>query len=594
MQIAKNRKFIISGIIVVVLLFIITTFVVIKNANAASGDWDDYISTSVLTKDTDNYYIIKTAEELAKCNYYSSTYYATNAKIRLYANISLSAHYWTPRTFNGEFDGNGYTISYLNVNVPTGNNAGLFGECSNANVHDLILYSANVTGCKNSGALVGSTSGTTTITNISVRSSLVYANNNTSSSNTYHYAGGVVGYSGAGNISYCRVENCSVYSRNNDSSHPSAYLYAGGIAGYKSSGNIEKCYTRGGYVRSGYSSGALYASTTYAGGILGYGFVNITNCFSQSSYIYSARAQASNIVVSYAYSGGIAGICSGKIDGCFNRSKVYAYAKENTSGSGTITKYSNANAGGICGALATISNCYNTGNIIGGKENKTFNVNYSITKQRGEQRGSARWTSNHTEKITGTITILSKVYYDDIQPNTSSLTNCYGIKNPFSNDASFSLSSSYIVGGAMSGNGTYAGTYSYSASNSGYMDVYQAGNTNGIAKNITSSVNLHGYIASWNVYSDLQVRIEYSATALKLTFYYKQQDSYNGGKTQKSESILSDTSLNRTYKYTLKTTDQLKNVSLGSAFTTDANINDGLPYVKDFYWKNDVSRPAIS
>ena len=67
---------------------------------------------------------------------------------------------------NATFDGKGYTIS--NLTITDGNNdyAGLFGAIKDASIGNLKLATVDIDGGSNVGALVGSATGTTTLSNI--------------------------------------------------------------------------------------------------------------------------------------------------------------------------------------------------------------------------------------------------------------------------------------------------------------------------------------------------------------------------------------------------------------------------------------------
>ena len=71
-----------------------------------------------------------------------------SANYRLMSNISLSSYAdWQSLTsggnyFSGEFDGNGYTIS--DINITNYSNASLFGYVRNAKIHDLHITDINI------------------------------------------------------------------------------------------------------------------------------------------------------------------------------------------------------------------------------------------------------------------------------------------------------------------------------------------------------------------------------------------------------------------------------------------------------------------
>ena len=226
----NKKKIIILVLIFVIVCAISLSAVIIKNATATTGNWDSYVS-STLNKDTDGYYKITTAEDFAKCNAYSGTYYKSSVKLRLYANIDMSAHYWNPRTFYGELDGNGFTIKNLKVGEnnsnPTDQYAGLFSCLDGGNVHDLIIMYAYVYSYKYSGAVAGYLKGSGVINNVQCTSNYIYAFNNSDKSSSTYYCGGIVGYLYSGSITNGKVRGGSNNSRNNDANYTNATLYTG-------------------------------------------------------------------------------------------------------------------------------------------------------------------------------------------------------------------------------------------------------------------------------------------------------------------------------------------------------------------------------
>ena len=81
--------------------------------------------------------------------------------IELSGNIDLSAHYWVPigtaaHPFNGTFNGNNKTVSGLNINDGSLDNAGLFGYASGATIRNLTVTAGSIAGDENVGVLAGS------------------------------------------------------------------------------------------------------------------------------------------------------------------------------------------------------------------------------------------------------------------------------------------------------------------------------------------------------------------------------------------------------------------------------------------------------
>lgn len=128
-------------------------------------------------------------------------------------NISIpGTNTWQPigneqKTFNGIFDGNGYTISNLNLTSEYSRN-GLFGSIRNAKIVNLQLKNIRMTGTINTevclGSLVGYAKGDCTLSNIFVTNSQLTPS---ITGNGYLMVGGLVGYSNAYNL---RIRNCEL------------------------------------------------------------------------------------------------------------------------------------------------------------------------------------------------------------------------------------------------------------------------------------------------------------------------------------------------------------------------------------------------
>ncbi len=241
----------------------------------------------------DGYYAISNASQL---NSFAQLVNSGNTTIKgkLTANISCSGT-WTPigtsYAFNGIFDGQGHTISGLNVT--SGNNVGLFGIIgSNGTVQNVGVINSTLKGGNYVGGIAGQSAGriincystaTVGITTSSGGGSAYYSVDVDSISGNYDVApmakeglsmatgtldgistsiynipsddgsdypsaptkvvGGLVGYMTGGSVSY---------SYNTGSVETSSSNYNGGIVGYKSSGSVTNCYTQSG-------------STTYGG-----------------------------------------------------------------------------------------------------------------------------------------------------------------------------------------------------------------------------------------------------------------------------------------------------------------------------------------
>ena len=278
----------------------------VKTGDDGTTNWD-FIEPVTHKKSVPSGYIgISTAAQL------NAVRNNLNKNYILMANIDLSGWgNWVPiggdenAPFKGAFDGNGYVIKNMTVNVKSANSiyAGLFGYC----------YAGSI---KNLGMLGGSV----------ITSSASYYS---------HYVGGIAGDSSSS------ISNC--YNTGNVRASSVSHSEVGGIVGISSS-SISNCYNTGEVS----ASSASYSS--YAGGIAGYSSsASIINCHNTGD----VRASSA----SYSYAGGIAGYsssASSSISICYNAGDVSASSS---------ASYSPC-AGGIAGdSSSSISNCYNIGDV---------------------------------------------------------------------------------------------------------------------------------------------------------------------------------------------------------------------------------------
>ena len=247
--------------------------------------------------------------------------------------------------FEGNFDGKGYTISGLEINIANSSGnvfASLFGynkgTIKNVNVEGSITVTGNG-GYVDAAGISGRNDGT-----IESCSSNVTIN---VEGEFYAYIGGIVGYN-VGSIISC--EN------NGDISvEVSSYALVGGISGY-SNHLISDCHNTGSVTAS------TDTGTSAAGGVCGYndhpnGGGTIEYCSSKEGKITSSIMNAG--YNDTAQAGGISGYHNGLvIKYCTNYSEVEC----------TVIS-TNSHAGGISGrSHKAIESCTNTGTISGGAD----------------------------------------------------------------------------------------------------------------------------------------------------------------------------------------------------------------------------------
>lgn len=270
--------------------------------------------------------------------------------------------------FKGTFNGNGHTISGLQITRNDEENIGLFGY-SCGTIKNTKISGCSISGKTNVGGIAGyidygkvtncDTAGVITacgkengsyndfyklggVAGVVDKSEIIdcvnYATVNAVSKSGRAYGGGIVGY----NSSSSKISNCSNYgSVKNLSEEGRSDL--GGIVGYDSrGGNIESCYNAGNI--QGFSKEANI------GGLVG---IELEGTVKNSYNIGN--------IISNNVAGGIVGYgCDLQINGCYNAGEISAVSVEEDNG------WYDKIVGGIIGAVEiriTMTNCYNIGSV---------------------------------------------------------------------------------------------------------------------------------------------------------------------------------------------------------------------------------------
>ena len=416
-----------------------------------------------------NPYEISTATQLKAINNNLSACY------KLTANIDLNGEDFTPLgnaesgTFSGIFDGNGFTIS--NLNVFSGKFAGLFG-CNEGTIKNVKLSGIYVYGTRYIGGVVGQNTTLGSVFNCSVSSGDIEADDGINEI----YAGGIIGYNEGfvegtfsnnanlkiNNESSSAVaggiigKNNSVYSVNitdstntgNISASGSKNTYCGGLVGINTSAVEITNSTNTGNVSSSYTT-----SYSYSGGFVGYndnGAITITNSTNTGnvsySYSYSRRSRS--------YSGGFVGYNSGDltITDCTNSGNVLS-SYDYPSFSGGFVGY---NSGDL-----TITNSTNTGNVsspgTGSGGFVGYNDNGAITITNGTNTGNVSSSSSSASysggfvgvDYEGTITISNSTNTGNISGSSG------GFVGSYSYNSKRTIIDSYCLTGSVGRNGNY-------------------------------------------------------------------------------------------------------------------------------------------
>ena len=476
-----------------------------------SGNWADYAVTPRSA--------ISTASQLAGLSGASGSYTLSN-------NIDLSGRSWTPiSNFSGTLDGNGYTISGLNITGKYGIDIGLFGTItSDVTIKNLIVEGNIDVSCDSAigvGGFAGEIAGRLTIINCvnKVNVSCTY----TVKSTEHVGAGGFVGLHtgsssgmkfGSMNISYCiNLGDIYVTGQSGD------WAFAGGIAGCTVFDSIDNCINYGDVTSNGgkYTGGIVGLDYGYADILIGSGNIAaITNCINYGSI----NGNGSNPS------------CTGGIAGQLSYNYAIAPAAEETTGVSSCVNLGTVNGNGsgsasACGEivgwvggadifLTSRRNCYifdnyyKSGKALYGKRsliasltkenNQTFQTfsEYSsvLTGYRSSNLNS-NWTKMSFYSTDLTSGKVAPSYYIDEMSVTIKLQDSSGLKT-VSSAKGFNISGKY---GYNSGNKTFyaaktratissaltfTNTYGYN------MEIYHA-NGNNLGSLIVDCGNVSKY-----------------------------------------------------------------------------------------------------
>ena len=341
-------------------------------------------------------------------------------------SIDLEGYTFTIGTntypFKGTFNGNNNMI--INFKPATSDkNMGLFSYFQGT-LKNLIIYSGNIS-CYNKyyvGAFVGYALNGSTLSfciNKGCTVNVIY--NNVS-------AGGIVGYLSRNT----KISNCANYSTVTIRDDQNAEnVKAGGIVGESTeSTTILECFNKGNVT---VGSSQSYNNNNYAGGILGYGESSINNCYntaiisaSDSTYPVSLEADSLINQISGLYKDNY------NYDTFGQTVPIYAYyeiffSPYNYVYLGRTYSY-NTYAGGIAGKASTITNCYNTGYIEGGKSNYSQLAFGSIVLRASPPDESSASDVTYINNDVNFYTYkVEKSKTSNICPNVDSQSNNYGI-----------------------------------------------------------------------------------------------------------------------------------------------------------------------
>ena len=378
-----------------------------------------------------NPYQISTAEQLQAINNNVSAHYI------LTEDIDLKGVDFTPignadsGAFTGSFDGNGHTIS--NLNVFSGKYAGLFG-CNEGVIQNVTLSEIYVYGTRYLGGVVAENTAVGVVSDCVVQSGVLESDGGlnsicaggicgtnsgelsgsfsngasvtVSNDSASAYAGGILGYSTAS------LEMNAAVNTGNVSSSSEAYSNSGGLVGYGGDVTVSNSYNTGNVSSSSASS--------YSGGLVGRasGDVTVTDSYSTGNVSSSSAS-------GFSYSGGLVG------DGVGTVTISNSYNTGNVSSSASGFSYSGGLVGDGVGTV-TISNSYNTGNVSGDYYSGGLvgRASGDVTVSNSYNTGNVSSTYSYSGGIVGhgssTVTVSNSYNTGNVSGNSSGGLVGYG------------------------------------------------------------------------------------------------------------------------------------------------------------------------
>ena len=422
---------------------------------------------------------------------------------------------------------------------------------NNGTVKNCINNGISVTVLDWGGGIVGWNHGSATITNC-----YNYANVSTTSSTTFARLGGITGESNANSI----VQNCFNSGTVTGSCASNGTVYAGGIVGLCQT-NVSHCANQGTV-----SAGNSNAAEVYAGGIVGgdYNSVNITisNCMNRANITSTAKTTTSN-PSSGGNNVGRTSVHNNSYFWWFTVSRDEMYYSRSIS---TYRIVETAYAGGIAGKCSyKIENCYSMGSVSGGCSYSKYTISESY-ETRYYVDGIQNVNSPAYYSDSSTVKMYDAIYSMQICSNTKTTTNCY-YSSEYTHDYSKQDSFNYNNAKAYV---SKAWTYVHASS----------------SLNTSSTIN-NQYVGYWPATQGVfNITNQWYVSDGKLINKINGTSGCNaGGNINGSVGLSIKLNPYTPIKGTSKTSSDIKKVSLGSAFKTSNNINNGYPYLVNLYWE---------
>ena len=213
---------------------------------------------------------------------------------------------WTPigtynNPFKGEFDGGGYTISGLYVNLNK-NYVGLFGyvgeggTVKNVTITDSYVSGSRCVGgiCGNNNGIVQDCTSGCTVKGTDDFTGGICGFNNFGSLKNCHNTGKVSGNTDVGGV--CGYNEYGILQESYNTGEVSGNTYVGGVCGQNHGGTVKRCYNTvevsgesnvggvcgcniSGAVQESYNTGEVFGNNNFVGGVCGQNRGNVKGCY---------------------------------------------------------------------------------------------------------------------------------------------------------------------------------------------------------------------------------------------------------------------------------------------------------------------------
>lgn len=391
--------------------------------------------------------------------------WSANDKVFLEADIDMEGAAWTPRGFDGVFDGQGHKIYGFVISGTTASNVGFFNSLNKSAVMKNVVFGSS-DGSTYDGTSAISMELTEAVTKTPCIGLVGYVGNSASMQNVTNFVpvtvtaasqvhtGGVAGYwTSTGTCSGCENRGAVTFV----SAASAQNLCVGGLTGLATNGSFSGCKNYGKINASGTST-----ATLYLGGILGYASGStgaLTSCVNEKGADITGDIDNSG-TSGAARIGGVIGYVGKDVPthltSCANNAAV-----SNTGSNVYKSDWGGVSIGGVAGHIDGPSNmkgCTNSG-IVSDSSSAAYVKLGGIVGLYGPESAATACTiddCDNTGTVTNTTSTKEKLYLGGILgrvPDTGKLGELKNCDNTGLVTCTSSVKSNSYVGGVVAYNG---------------------------------------------------------------------------------------------------------------------------------------------